>query len=206
MLSSRRRLRILLVLVLCGSCSLYYWPVMETKIPGRFDGAPIDTQAPYLTEDEEKLATAILKASGVVERINRGRSWTPDFDRRRRTNAIPGTRGVRVDVVWYLPVDTSGPWPSLYCFGTRKIMRKQQWHGVTRLATWVDLDARAVEGYRVTSQPKDIPGSVMGRVNMFSLAKVYDVESGDLLLFGPQIAIPPKSVLCPPNRYYSYAD
>ena len=175
---------------------------METKLPGGFDGTPIKNEGPYLTAEEEQLTTDILRASRVIERVNVGQLWTPDFETLRRTNALPGTRRVRVEVVWNTPVDSSGPWSMVHCFGTRKIVHKQKWKQITRLATWVDLDARLVVGYGVTSEPEDVPQPVMGWVSIDSLGKVYDVETGDRILFGPLLTVPPQPIICPPNRYY----
>ena len=70
---------LLLVALFFGSCSFYYWPVMESRIPGRFDGAPTYNSGPYLTDEEEQNAAAIVRESGVVERINNGQDWEADF-------------------------------------------------------------------------------------------------------------------------------
>ena len=113
------------VVLFFGSCSFYYWPVMESRIPGRFDGAPTDNSGPYLTDEEEQNAAAIVRESGVVERINDGQDWEADFQVSRRANSLAGTRGVRVEVVWKDPVDSAGPWALVHCGGTRKVVHEQ---------------------------------------------------------------------------------
>ena len=175
---------------------------MESKIPGRFDGALIDNSGPYLTDEEEQNAAAIVRESGVVERINSGQDWEADFEVSRRANSLAATRGVRVEVVWKGPVDSAGPWALVHCGGTRKVVHKQPWSQITRLVTWVDLEGRSVVGYGVTSEPEDIPLPTMGPTNWFSLLKVYDVESGKLLMVAPPLLIPTDWVLCPPGTYY----
>ena len=193
---------LLFVVLFFGSCSFYYWPVMESKIPGRFDGAPTDNSGPYLTDEEEQNAAAIVRESGVVEQINNGQDWEADFQVSRRANSLAGTRGVRVEVVWKDPVDSAGPWALVHCGGTRKVVHKQPWSQITRLVTWVDLEGRSVVGYGVTSEPEDIPQPTMGPTNWVSWLKVYDVESGDLLMVAPPFLIPTNWVLCPPGTYY----
>ena len=193
---------LLLVALFFGSCSFYYWPVMESKLPGRFDGAPTDNSGPYLTDEEEQNAAAIVRESGVVERINNGQDWEADFRVSRRANSLAGTRGVRVEVVWKDPVDSAGPWALVHCGGTRKVVHKQPWSQITRLVTWVDLEDRSVVGYGVTGQPEDIPQPTMGPTNWFSLLKVYDVESGELLMSAPPLLIPTDWFLCPPGTSY----
>ena len=192
----------LLVVLFFGSCGFYYWPLMESKIPGRFDGAPTDNSGPYLTDEEEQNAAAIVRESGVVEQINNGQDWEADFQGSRRANSLAGTRGVRVEVVWKDPVDSAGPWALVHCGGTRKVAHKQLWSQITRLVTWVDLEGRSVVGYGVTSEREDIPQPTMGPINWFSWLKVYDVESGDLLMVAPPFLIPTDWVLCPPGTYY----
>ena len=198
-----RRVRwLLLAILFFGSCSYYYWPVMESKIPGRFDGTPTDNSGPYLTDEEEQNAAAIIRESGVVEQFNNGQDWEADFGYLRRANSLAGTRGVKVEVVWKDPVDSAGPWALVHCGGTRKVVHEQPWSQITRLATWVDLEARSVVGYGVTSEPEDIPQPTLGSYNWFSLFKVYDVESGELLMVAPPFLIPTEWIVCPPGTYY----
>ena len=97
-----RRVRWLLLAVLFfGSCSYYYWPVMESNIPGRFDGTPIDNSGPYLTDEEEQNAAAIVRESGVVEQFNNGQDWEADFGYLRRANSLAGTRGPQHDISFF---------------------------------------------------------------------------------------------------------
>ena len=46
---------------------------------------------------------------------------------------------------------------------------------------------QSVVGYGVTSGVEDVPQPVLGSINPFAPAKVYDVESGDLLLAAPSL-------------------
>lgn len=193
---------LILATLLFGGCSFYYWPVLESTVLGRFEGTTSDPNDPYLTVEEQQDAADILRASGIVERINGGQDWEPDFRVLRRATALTSTKGIIVEVTWETSWDSAGPWALVHCRGTRKVVHSQSWSQVTRLKTWVDVEARSVVGYGVTSIPEDDPQPSMGFFNFFSLAKVYDVESGKLLLVAPPFLIPPKSILCRPGSYY----
>lgn len=193
---------LILTTLLVGGCGFYYWPVLESTVPGRFEGTTFDPSDPYLTVAEQQDAADILRASGIVERINGGQDWEPDLRVLRRATALTGTKGIIVEVSWETPWDSAGPWALVHCRGTRKVVHSQGWSQITRLKTWVDVEARSVVGYGVTSLPEDNPQPRMGFFNFFSLAKVYDVASGRLLLVAPPFLIPPKIILCRPGSYY----
>ena len=55
-------------------------------------------------------------------------------------------------------------------------------------------------GYGVTSVKEDDPQPTRSFVNLLSLVKVYDVETGKLLLVAPPFLVPPKPILCPPGK------
>ena len=200
MLSRRKRWMILLVTLFVG-CNFYYWPVTQRSLLGRGQESP-PLNRPYFTDVDEQMAVEIIRASGVVERVNGGQVWEPDFRVPGRWSALAGTRGMRVEVTWEGVVNSAGPWALVKCEGTRKVVHKQKWNLITRLVTWVDLDARSVVAYGVASWPEDNHEPTMGSANWLSLVKVYDVESGKRLLVVPPFLVPPKSVLCPPGRYY----
>ncbi len=197
---SRRMLKVILLVTLFIGCNFYYWPVTESMVLGSGPGPP--SNGPYFTDEEEREAVEIIRASGVVERVNGGQDWEPDIRGGSRWSALAGTRGMRVEVTWEGVVNSKGPWALIHCQGTRKAVHKQQWDLISRLAVWVDLDARSVVAYGVTSWPEDNHEPIIGPVSWFSLAKVYDVESGRLLLIAPPFLIPPEPILCGPGRYY----
>ena len=202
MLPPRRVRWVLFVLLFSGGCGLYYWPVMEVRIPGRFEGIPRTSRdMPYLTDLQKQETEQIIRDSGVVELVNGGQGWDADWRALRRANSIPGTEGVTVEVFWERPVDGSGPWSLVKCRGTRKISHKQKWSHITRLVTWVDLDAKSVVGYGVTSGWDDDPAAKMGTPNLLGIARLYDVQRGKRLITGPMLLIPPEFVSCPPATY-----
>ena len=192
----------LMLLAFFASCSFYYWPVTEARIPGRFERMPSSGEQSYLNEEQERTAVYIIKRSGIVERMNGGQDWSPVFRFPTAANALPGENAVRIEVTWDTPLDGSGPWALIHCQGTRKVVHTQRWSRITSLVTWVDLEAKLVVAYGVTSRPSDVPQPIIGPVSSFSLTRVYDVESGDLLIVGPYILIPPLPVMCPPGTYY----
>jgi hypothetical protein len=66
----------------------------------------------------------------------------------------------------------------------------------------VDLDARSVVGYGVTSEPEDDPAAKMGTANLLGIVRLYDVQTGKRLITGPMVLIPPEPVACPPDTFY----
>ena len=48
----------------------------------------------------------------------------------------------------------------VHCYGTRKVTHSQKWSDITRLVTWVDLEARSAVGYGVTSEAEVVPQPV----------------------------------------------
>ncbi len=196
------RLGLLLSLTSFSARSPYYWPVIEAEIPERFEGPPSSTEESYLTEEQERIAAQILKKSGIVERINGGQRWAPDFEVPRRANVLSGSRGVAVEVISNTAVDGSGPCHSIRCQGRLKQVHKQQWTRITRLIAWVDMDSELVAGYAVIGDEFDVPQPVIGSLNWFAIVRVYNVESGELLITGPPILVSHRSLLCPQGTYY----
>ena len=188
-------------MVFVGGCGLYYWPVMEARIPGKSERiAATKPDMPYLSDQQKQETEEIIRASGMVELVNGGQGWDADWRTLRRATSIPGTKEVRVYVFWERPVD--GPGSLVKCRGTRKISHKQKWSHITRLVTWVDLDARSVVGYGVTSGWDDDPAAKMETPNFFGIARLYNVQTGKRLITGPMVLIPPEPVACPPATYY----
>ena len=155
---------------------------------------------PYLTGQQKQEAEQIIRASGVVELVNGGQGWDADWRVLRRANSIPGTQGVRVEVFWERPVDSSGPWSLVKCRGTRKISHTQKWGHITRLVTWVDLGTKSVVGYGVTSEPEDDPEATMGTLNLLGIVSLYDVQTGKRLITGPTLLVPQGFLACPPEH------
>ena len=201
-LSTRWGLVLLISLTVFATCSLYYWPVMEARMPGRFEGiSPTWTNMPYLTSQQKQEAEQVMRASGVAELVNGGQGWDADWRTLRRASAIPGTQGVRVDVFWERPVDSSGPWSLVKCRGTRKMSHTQKWNHITRLVTWVDLETKSVVGYGVTSEPEDDPEATMGTPHLLGIASLYNVQTGKRLFTGPMVLVPPEFLACPPGTH-----
>ena len=202
MLPPRRIVWAIVAVVFVGSCGLYYWPVMEVRIPGRYERIPsIGPDMPYLTDHQKQKAEEIIRVSGVVELVNEGQDWAADWGTLRHATSIPGTEGIWVDVIWERPVDGSGPWSLIDCGGTRKISHAQKWSDITRLVIWVDLVAKSVVGYGVTSWPEDDPQPTMGIPNLLGIARLFDVQTGKRLITGPMLSIPPEFLACPPGTH-----
>ena len=188
-----------------GGCGLYYWPVMEVRIPGRFEGIPRTSRdMPYLTDLQKQETEEIIRASGIVELVNGGQGWDADWRTLRSATSIPDTEGVTVEVFWERPVDGSGPWSLVKCRGTRKISHSQKWSHMSRLVTWVDLEAKSVVGYGVTSEPEDDPAAKMAPPppNLLGIARLYDVQTGKRLITAPVALVPPEPLACPPGTHY----
>ena len=198
---SRRKLWVILLVTFFVGCNFYYWPVTKSMVLGRGQ-EPLPSGGPYLTDEEEQEAVEIIRASGIVELINGGQDWEADLRMRSRGKSLAGTKGIRVEVTWEGVVNSSGPWALIKCQGTRKVVHKQQWDLISRLVTWVDLEARSVVAYGVASGHEDNHEPIMGPAKWLSLVKVYDVESGKQLLVAPPFLVPPKPILCGPGRYY----
>ena len=202
-LPPRRVLWALLAVVFIGGCGLYYWPVMEVRIPGRFEGIPRTSRdMPDMTDQQKQETEEIIRASGIVKLVIGGQDWEADWRALRKANSIPGTKGVTVEVFWERPVDGSGPSSLIKCRGTRTISHTQKWSHITRLVTWVDLESKSVAGYGVTSDSEDDPAAKMETPNFFGLVRLYDVQTGKRLNTGPMVLIPPEFVSCPPKTYY----
>ena len=186
--------------VLCA-LFLYYWPLWEPS----FNPAPeVDYEGPtgfYPTEEEMQAGAEILRASGIVERINGGQPWEP-LHRISGYTWQKGTRRLRVEAKWAEPVDHSGPWSWTECDEPRKVVTHQRYSNITILKSRIDLDERRVLNYSPSVSGDDDEQPVFGGLNPFGLVRVYDAETGHHLITGPKIIILPSPILCTPGRYY----
>ena len=93
-----------------------------------------------LTPQEKQDAVDIVKAYGVMERINGGQDWNTDGLNIWGWYPANRVKVIRFRPKWRDPVDHKGPWAQVHCGGTRKVVHKQSWSQITRLAMWVDLE------------------------------------------------------------------
>ena len=186
--------------VLCALC-IYYWPLWEPS----FSVAPrVDYEGPegfYPTTEEMEAGAEILRASGIVERINGGQEWEP-VHRVSGYTWQKGTRRLTVEAKWAVPVEHSGPWSWTDCDEPRKVVTRQRWSNITILDAWIDLDEGRVLHYNPSAWGGDDEQPVIGGPNPFGLVRVYDGKTGRHLITGPIILILPQPILCTPGRYY----
>ena len=171
------------------------FPTKSLPIPA----VPIATPIPLSEKDKDE-AVNIVKESGVVEGINGGQDWEAA---RIARASLAGTEGVRVDITWSEPVESSGPWSVLHCGGTLKALAPTPWRQVTRLKVTVDMKARSVAGLAVVSEPEDVPLPVQESPSLSDTVKLYDVETGNTIYDGP-FSDAPRSLekVCAEGTYY----
>ena len=186
--------------VLCA-LFIYYWPLWEPS----FNPAPqVDYEGPrgfYPTPEEKQTGAEILRASGIVERINGGQEWEPVH----RVSGYPGQRGTRiltVEAKWAVPVERSGPWSWTACDEPRRVATPQGYSNITLLEAWIDLDEGRILEYGPSVWGGDDEQPDFGGFNPFGLVRVYDARTGQHLITGPKVVILPQPVLCTPGRYY----
>ena len=153
-----------------------------------------------MTEQEQEDVVNIVRASGVVERINGGQEWGPG---RLAWSSLAGTTAGGLDVVWREPVDSSGPWSLIHCSGTIKVSSVENWRKITRLILWVvDMEAKVVAGFGVMSRKEDVPQPVLEPLEPDRKVNVYDVETGDIIYEGSRYNMPPLQAICAEGTYY----
>ena len=186
--------------VLCALI-IYYGPLWGPS----FKAAPqVDYEGPrgfYPTPEELEAGAEILRASGIVERINGGQEWEPVH----RVSGYTGQRGTRrltVEAKWAVPVEHSGPWSWAECDEPRKVVTRQRWSNITILDAWIDLDEGRVLHYDPSVWGGDDEQPVIGGRNPVGLVRIYDANTGRHLITGPKILILPRPILCTPGRYY----
>ena len=188
------------LLVLCA-LFIYYWPLWEPS----FNPAPeVVYEGPRgfdPTPEEMQAGAEILRASGIVERINGGQDWEP-VHRVSGYTWQRGTRRLTVEAKWAEPVEHSGPWSWTACDEPRKVVTRQRYSNITILDAWIDLDERRVLKYDPSVWGGDDEQPVFGGLNPFGLARVYDARTGHHLITGPKLIILPRPILCTPGGYY----
>ena len=119
----------------------------------------------------------------------------------RTPTAVAGTQAISFEAKWEEPVDHEGPWSLIKCKGTRKLVSPIEWSGVTRVEVIVDINNRTVTGLAVTAEP-DEDAPVMGSGHLGSVARLYDVESGDIVFEGRGSDLPLPEDFCPVGTHY----
>ena len=141
------------------------------------------------TEADQRRAVEIVRASGIVERINDNQSWDA-------MGTLPSTnRRVVVFAEWAEPVESSGPWQWTRCEIWRQRVQVT-WRNIRYLNLFVDVaeeevinvnPASPTHKFRLGSpdwlehQPK------RGRLNPFTTVKVWEIDSGNTIYRGPYI-------------------
>ena len=200
-LAHRSLLRILVPLTAVIAVLVWYFPLWQLSFnlsPQVHDGGP---RGFYPTTEEMQAGAEILRASGIVERINGGQEWEPVH----RVSGYTGQRGTRrltVEAQWAAPVAHSGPWSWTACNEPRKVVTHQRYSNITLLDAWIDLDESRVLEYGPSVWGDDDEQPIYGGVNPIGLVRVYDAKTGRHLITGPKILIMPRPILCTPGRYY----
>ena len=199
-LTHRSLLKTLVPLAALIAVLVWYFPLWQLSFnPSR----QVDNGGPrgfYPTTEEMQAGADILRASGIVERINGGQEWKP-VHRVSGYTAQRGTRRLTVEAKWALPVEHSGPWSWTSCDEPRRVVTHQRYSNITLLDAWIDLDEGRVLEYGPSVWGDD-EQPVRGEGNPFGLVRVYDAETGRHLITGPKILIMFKPILCTPGRYY----
>ena len=163
---------------------------------------PIPTPLP-LDEADKQAAAAVLRQSGVVDRVAGPQAWTAsDFYQRR----VGQTIGVYFVATWEQPVEYSGPWRILKCRGTRVVEPPGTWTGITQLSIVVDVENAEVVHY-VPYAPRRVlpyqeapqrPNPIrVGDAGPDDQVTVYDSESRKVIYEGPGKDGPQE---CPPGK------
>ena len=197
----RSLLRILVPLAALIAVLVWYFPLWQLS----FNPSPqVDDERPrgfYPTTEEMRAGAEILRASGIVERINGGQEWQP-VHRVSGYTAQRGTRRLTVEAKWVVPVEHSRPWSWTACDEPRKVVTHHPYSNITLLDARIDLDEGRVLEYGPSVWGDDNEQPVYGDINPIGLVRVYDAKTGRHLITGPKILIMPKPILCTPGRYY----
>ena len=196
----RGKMALPLLAVLCA-LFIYYWPLWEPSFnasPQADHGGPRDFgPAP----EELEAGAEVLRASGIVERINGGQEWEP-VHRVSGYRWQKGARRLWVEARWAGPVTHSGPWSWTECDEPRRVVARQTWSNITMLDAWIDLDEGRVLDYDPSVWGGYDEQPVIGRLNPIGLVRVYDARTGRHLITGPKVLIMPIPILCTPGGYY----
>ena len=164
---------------------------------------PIPTPGP-LDEAAKQAAVDIVRQSGVVERIAGNQPWIASYFFR---SAIAGTtNGVGFNASWEQPVESSGPWSSVRCRGTRVFSSSSVWANVTRLKIDVDVEHREVVGLSVRYK-RPVPGETppLNAVHVSGAGPDYqgtvrDLETRQVIFSGLAKAAPDDVRVCPRGK------
>ena len=176
-------------------------------------GEPKGTDVPYrasptpapLSDDDIKTAEDVLRQSNRVTVVAGDQPWTAsEFYR----TPIGGTNNaVSFLVSWQKPVESSGPWRTIDCQGTRMYDGPDFWGNITLLGVVVDLERQEVMEFGITSPwgktdaelAKEAPvwrGSGLDQ----GAIKVYDLQTREVLYDGIPKDAPTKYHSCPPGK------
>ena len=199
-LAHRSLLRVLVPLAALVAVLVWYFPLWQIS----FDPSPQHkggSREFYPTAEEKQAGAAVLRASGIVERINGGQEWEP-VHRISGYTSQRGNRKLSVEAKWAVPVEHSGPWSWTECDEPRRVVLQQRYSNITLLDAWIDLDEGHVVLYGPSVWGDDDEQPVFGGVNPIGLVRVYDAKTGRHLITGPKILILPRPILCTPGQYY----
>lgn len=143
-----------------------------------FPAVPVSRQ---VTPEENEQAVTIVKDSGIVESISGNQEWTANQGTEKQ---IGGSAVVKLYASWKEPAKSSGPWVDVECRGTRKTVVSTEVSNITKLALWVDLEAKEVVAYVPGAHEPGEIGPVEAPLKDDLKVLVYDVDTGDLIYDG----------------------
>ena len=125
---------------------VWYFPLWQLSFnPAR----QVDDEGPrefHPTPEEMRAGAEVLRASGIVERINGGQEWKPVH----RVSGYTGQRGTRkltVEAKWAVPVAYSGQWSWTAYDEPRRVVTHRRYGNITLLNARIDLDEGRVLEY-----------------------------------------------------------
>lgn len=201
----RPRLLLLLLLIIGGITAVAVL-VADTEEPA---GTAVPFPAPPtlapLSDDDIKMAEDALRQSNRVPGVAGDQPWTgSEFYR----TTIDGTdNAVYFLVSWQKPVESSGPWRTIDCQGTRMYDGPDPWGNITLIGVVVDMERQEVMEFGITSPwgktdeelAKEAPvwrGSGLDQ----GAIKVYDLHTREVVYDGIPKDAPDKYHSCPPGK------
>lgn len=172
----------------------------------KYDKQPLGTDIRRATDKDQQRAVEIVRASGIVERINDNQPW-------EASHAIEGWRhDATVLAQWEEPVESNGPWQWVEC---------NVWHQRAKIP-WTNLRFLNVSVNVATEEiirirpgypfPPHYPGEPehvelhpkRGMINPFATMTVWEKDTGNTIYWGPLMFRPIWPGPCP--RGFGYRD
>ena len=171
---------VLLVILGLGSAAVIWADELapwrnETPV---FPAIPVSQQ---VTPKENEQAVAIVKDSGIVEIISGSQEWTATQGTEKK---IGGNTVVKLYASWEKPAMSSGPWVDAECRGTRMTVVSTKVSNITKLALWVDIEAKEVVAYVPGAPEPGETGPIEAPLENDLKVLVYDAKSGELIYDG----------------------